>query len=188
MVRETHQQTLIRRCLQQPPISRCFSAFRQSFLPAPPSILQRSSRSSVSSVSKRGEEKLFPPMSGEKMASRARRRGRREFLKNWTGEREKRSRFEATMAVIIVDAEISILRLMHRPETRVPLCVYRGGGREIRARNHRRVSGKLRRREPTRNHHKGSVLPLIPRVTYLVRHIIRFPPIVPARQTNFLFV
>lgn len=112
-------------------------------------------------------------------------------MKNWTGEREKRSRFEATMAVIIVDAEISILRLMHRPETRVPLSVYRGGGereREIRARNHRRVSGKLRRREPTRNHHKGSVLPLIPRVTYLVRHIIRFPPIVPARQTNFLFV
>lgn len=34
------------------------------------------------------------------------------------------------MAVIIVDAEISILRLMHRPETRVPLCVHRGGGRE----------------------------------------------------------
>ena len=36
-----------------------------------------------------------------------------------------------TTAVIIVDAEISILRLMHRPETRVPLCVHRGGdGRE----------------------------------------------------------
>lgn len=86
---------------------------------------------------------------------------------------EREAAVGAVTMVIIVDAEISILQLMHRPESGCRcLCAPAGGqGQEeatggscarIDTRNHRRVSGKLRRREPTRNHHKGSVLPLIP--------------------------